>query len=77
MIYLHDLLFIPKIHSRILADTEAELQEFGERLGLNVEWIVPQPRPHFEIYGTKLKLALSQPEIQYLTLPEFEILLER
>ncbi len=72
MIYIHEPLFDVRMHSRIIADTEEELREFGEMLGLNQAWIKTNPRPYFEIYSTKLKLALSHDEIQYLTLAEFE-----
>jgi hypothetical protein len=72
MVYIHEPLFDVRMHSRIIADTEGELREFGEMLGLNQDWIKTEPRLHFEIYSTKLKLALSHNEIRYLTLAEFE-----
>ena len=65
-----------RVYSRAIADSKSELQEFGELLGLQEEWIELEPRFHFEIYGTKLLLALSHEKVQYLTLKEFNTLYE-
>jgi hypothetical protein len=74
MIYLHEPIFNEheRIYTRVIADSEDELQEFGELIGLQAEWIRNEPRFHFEVYGTKLQLAISHDKIQYLTLREFE-----
>ena len=72
MIYVHEPLLAERMYSRVIADTENELQEFGEFLGLQAEWIRNEPRFHFEVYETKLQLALSHEKVQYLNLKEFE-----
>jgi hypothetical protein len=72
MIYAHEPLIEERLYSRVIADTEEELQEFGEFLGLQAEWIRDEPRFHFVVYGTKLQLALSHEKVQYLNLKEFE-----
>jgi hypothetical protein len=72
MIYVHEPILAERMYSRVIADSEDELQEFGEFLGLQAEWVKLEPRFHFEVYGTKLLLALSHEKVQYLTLKEFE-----
>lgn len=73
MVYIHEPVFVPKMHSRIVADSREELEEFGEMLGLNLGWIQQLGSvPHFIVYSTKLKLALTHSGVQYLTLAEFE-----
>jgi hypothetical protein len=72
MIYVHEPLLAERMYSRGIADSEDELQEFGEFLGLQAEWVKLEPRFHFEVYGTKLQLALTDTRVQYLTLKEFE-----
>lgn len=47
MIYAHEPLIAERLYSRVIADTEEELQEFGEFLGLQAEWIRDDPRFHF------------------------------
>jgi hypothetical protein len=75
MIYIHEpalMVSADRVYSRVIANSEDELQEFGEFLGLQAEWVKLEPRLYFEVYGTKLLLALSHEKVQYLSLKEFE-----
>jgi hypothetical protein len=76
MVYIHEPIFGHRMYSRIIADSEDELKEFGELLGLQKEWVIETPRIHFEVYSTKLQLALNREKVQYLSLVEFEKLFE-
>ena len=79
MIFIHEPLISPgdsvfgvQAYSRIIADSDDELYEFGELLGLQPDWIQTESRLHFKVSGTKLQLALSYEKTQYLTFKEFE-----
>lgn len=37
----------------LTADTEEELHEFAERVGLRREWFQPKPRPHYDLTPEK------------------------
>jgi hypothetical protein len=77
MVYIHEPVFGKRMYSRIIAESLDELQEFGELLGLQLGWIqYVNERPYFLVYTTKLKLALTHGGTQYLTLAEFESLLQ-
>jgi hypothetical protein len=74
-VYIHEpLLSGQRLYSRLTADSEDELHDCGELLGLQPEWIKEEGTPgfHLEVYGTKLRLALAETNIQYLTLKQFE-----
>lgn len=75
-VYIHEpLLSGQRLYSRLTADSEDELHDCGELLGLQPEWIKEEGTPgfHLEVYGTKLRLALmTDTKIQYLTLKQFE-----
>lgn len=74
-VYIHEpLLSGQRLYSRMTADSEDELHDCGELLGLQPEWIHDEGTPnfHLEVYGTKLQLALADTKIQYLTLKQFE-----
>lgn len=78
MIYVHQPVFIDgKAKSRLTADTEQELLDYSEYIALRPEWIHDAGTPsfHFEVIGTKLRLAVTDPKVRYLTLKEFEELL--
>jgi hypothetical protein len=77
MVYLHEPIFGKKMYSRLIADTEEELLEVGELLGLQQGWVKPGHVPHFEIYSTKLRLAMRHDRITYLSLAEFEEIASR
>lgn len=74
-VYIHEpLLDDTKLYSRLTADSEEELHDCGELLGLQREWIRDEGTPnfHLQVYGTKLILALNEEGIEYLTLKQFE-----
>jgi hypothetical protein len=71
VIYIHAPLIGKQAYSRVIADSDEELHEFGDLLGLQPEWILTLPRLHFRVSGTKLQLALSHEGLQYLTLAQF------
>ena len=74
-VYIHEpTLNGRRLYTRLTADTEDELLDYVELLGLQAEWIKDEGTPnfHLEVYGTKLRLALAEAKIQYLTLKQFE-----
>lgn len=53
---------LPPFHRgscHLTADTEAELHELAERIGLRRVWFQPKSRPHYDLtpYGRELALA--------------------
>ena len=78
MIYIHEPIFIDgKARSRLTADSEVELLEYSYTIALRPEWIRNSGLPdfHFEVIGTKLLMTVTDPEIEYLTVRDFDLLI--
>jgi signal recognition particle subunit SEC65 len=45
--------------SHMIADTETELHEMAQKIGLKREWFQPRSFPHYDVCKTKRTMALK------------------
>lgn len=45
--------------SHMIAETDEELHDMADKLGLKRKWFQPTPYPHYDICQTKRKLAVD------------------
>lgn len=62
-----------RLFTHLMADTEQELIDYAESLGMRPEWLQYSGtyRAHFDVMGTKLKAVMKDPTVKILTRREF------
>ena len=63
MIYLHNTVLpfrkYKETYHMVSDDSLIELYEFAQKIGLKKSWFQDKTIPHYDIFGNKIQLALS------------------